>query len=87
MGDRSIEERVIDVVVNQLGGNKDQLIRKTSFVNDLYADSLDTVELIMKLEEEFDIAIPDDETEKILTVGQAVDYISSALARETSPTS
>ncbi len=87
MGNRSIEERIIDVVVCQLGGNKDQIDRKTSFVSDLCADSLDVIELIIKFEEEFDIAIPDSEAEKILTVGQAIDYLNSALAGETLPAS
>jgi len=88
MGDhRSIEERVIDVVVKQLGGNRDQITRETSFVGDLFADSLDAWDLIMELEEEFDITISDDEVEEIRTVGQAVDHISSALAREASLTS
>lgn len=86
MGDPSIEERVIDVVVKQLGGNRNQITRETSFVDDLSADSLDAWDLIMELEEEFDITISDDEAEKILTVGQAIDRISSALAREASPT-
>ena len=74
----SIEERVIDIVSEQLGVNKDQVSRETSFVNDLGADSLDTVELVMELEEEFDINIPDDAAEKIQTVGQAIDYIEQA---------
>ena len=70
----SVEQRVIDIVAEQLGG-KDQITRETSFVNDLGADSLDTVELVMELEEEFDINIPDDVAEKIQTVGQAIDHI------------
>ena len=71
----SIEERVVDIVSEQLGVDKDKITRETSFVNDLGADSLDTVELVMALEEEFDIQIPDEEAEKITTVQQAVDYI------------
>ena len=71
----SIQERVIDIVAEQLGVNKDQVSPETSFVNDLGADSLDTVELVMELEEEFDINIPDDAAEKIQTVGQAVAFI------------
>lgn len=74
----SVQERVIDIVSEQLGVNKDQVSRETSFVNDLGADSLDTVELVMELEEEFDINIPDDAAEKIQTVGQAIDYIEQA---------
>ena len=73
----SIEERVTDIVSEQLGVEKDKISRETSFVNDLGADSLDTVELVMELEEEFDINIPDDAAEKIQTVGQAVEYIEN----------
>lgn len=75
----SVEQRVIDIVAEQLGVSKDQITRETSFVNDLGADSLDTVELVMELEEEFDINIPDDVAEKIQTVGQAVDHITKAV--------
>ena len=75
----SVEERVIDIVAEQLGSNKDQITRDTSFVNDLGADSLDTVELVMELEEEFDINIPDDAAEKIQTVGQAIEHIENTL--------
>jgi len=71
----SVEERVIDIVAEQLGAPKENVKPETSFVNDLGADSLDTVELVMELEEEFDITIPDDEAEKIQTVGEAVKYI------------
>jgi len=74
----SVEERVIDIVAEQLGVSKDQVSHETSFVNDLGADSLDTVELVMELEEEFDINIPDDAAEKIQTVGEAVDYIEKS---------
>ncbi len=73
----SILERVSDIVSEQLGVDKDKVSSETSFVNDLGADSLDTVELVMELEEEFDINIPDDAAEKIQTVGQAVEYIES----------
>ena len=75
----AVQERVIDIVAEQLGVSKDQITRETSFVNDLGADSLDTVELVMELEEEFDINIPDDVAEKIQTVGQAIDHISKAV--------
>jgi len=74
----SIKERVIDIVAEQLGASKEQINDTTSFVNDLGADSLDTVELVMELEEEFDINIPDDAAEKIQTVGQVVKYIEEA---------
>lgn len=74
----SIEERVIDIVAEQLGVDKEKITRETSFVNDLGADSLDQVELVMELEEEFDIQIPDDAAEKIQTVGQAIEFIEKA---------
>jgi len=76
----SVDERVIAIVAEQLGVNKDQINLETSFVNDLGADSLDTVELVMELEEEFDINIPDDAAEKIQTVGQAIEYIKKMQA-------
>lgn len=75
----SVEERVVDIVAEQLGVSKDQIKRETHFVNDLGADSLDTVELVMELEEEFDINIPDDAAEKITTVGEAIDHIEKAV--------
>ncbi len=74
----SIEERVVDIVAEQLGVEKDKVSRETHFVNDLGADSLDTVELVMELEEEFDISIPEDSAEKIQRVGEAIDYIEKA---------
>ena len=75
----SVEERVIEIVSEQMGVNKDQINKDTSFINDLGADSLDTVELVMELEEEFDITIPDEKAEEIQTVGQAVSYIEEHL--------
>ena len=74
----SIEERVIDIVADQLGVEKEKITRDSNFVNDLGADSLDTVELVMELEEEFEINIPDDAADKIQTVGEAIDHISNA---------
>lgn len=71
----TIEERVVNIVVEQLGVKKEDATLQASFVDDLGADSLDTVELVMALEEEFDIEIPDEEAEKIRTIQQAVDYI------------
>ena len=71
----SVEAKVIDVVAAQLGVDKDKITRDTSFVNDLGADSLDTVELIMELEEEFDTTIPESTAEQIQTVGQAIDFL------------
>jgi acyl carrier protein len=76
----SVQDRVIEIVASQLGGNKEQITRETSFINDLGADSLDTVELVMELEEEFEINIPDDAAEKIQTVGQAIDFIEKQQA-------
>jgi acyl carrier protein len=73
----SIEERVKKIVVEQLGVGEDQVTPEASFVDDLGADSLDTVELVMALEEEFDTEIPDEEAEKITTVQQAIDYINA----------
>jgi acyl carrier protein len=81
----SVEERVIGIVADQLGVSKEQITRDTSFVNDLGADSLDTVELVMELEEEFDINIPDDVAEKIQTVGQAIDHIEKAVEKDKVP--
>ncbi len=74
----SIQERVIDIVAEQLGADKEKITADTHFVNDLGADSLDTVELVMELEEEFDINIPDDAAEKIQTIGEAVKHIEEA---------
>ncbi|MHC4562966.1 MAG: acyl carrier protein [Planctomycetota bacterium] len=70
-----IEEKVIEIVAEQMGVDKGEVTRETSFVNDLNADSLDTVELVMEFEDEFELSIPDEEAEKIQTVGQAIDYI------------
>ena len=76
----SIEERVRKIVVEQLGVTEDQVTLEASFVDDLGADSLDTVELVMALEEEFEIDIPDEAAEKISTVQSAVDFIVDAKA-------
>ena len=70
-----IEAKVIEIVSEQMGVDKAQITRETSFINDLNADSLDTVELVMEFEDEFDMSIPDEEAEKIQTVGAAIDYI------------
>ncbi|MDD4004827.1 MAG: acyl carrier protein [Elusimicrobiaceae bacterium] len=75
----NIEERVKNIIVEQLGVDAAEVTPNAQFVNDLGADSLDTVELIMALEEEFDIEIPDDKAEKIKTVGEALDYIKQAV--------
>ena len=73
----TIEERVKKIVIEQLGVADDQVTPDASFVDDLAADSLDTVELVMALEEEFDAEIPDDEAEKITTVKQAIEFIQA----------
>ncbi len=73
----SIEERVKKIVVEQLGVNEDQVVNGASFVDDLGADSLDTVELVMALEEEFETEIPDEEAENITNVQQAIDYVTN----------
>jgi acyl carrier protein len=78
----STEERVIDIVCENLGVNKDQVTRNTSFIEDVGADSLDIVELVMELEEEFEITIPDEQAEKIKTVGEAIDYIDRELQKK-----
>jgi len=72
---KAIEEKVISIICEQMGAERSEITRQTSFINDLNADSLDTVELVMEFEDEFDTSIPDEEAEKIQTVGQAIDYI------------
>jgi acyl carrier protein len=74
---KNVEERVKNIIVEQLGVEPEQVKPEAQFVNDLGADSLDTVELIMALEEEFDIEIPDEQAEKIKTVGEALEHIKS----------
>jgi acyl carrier protein len=75
----TVEERVRKIVVEQLGVKEEEVNPDASFVDDLGADSLDTVELVMALEEEFECEIPDEEAEKITTVKQAIDYIEAHL--------
>jgi len=72
---QAIEAKVVEIVSEQMGVDKSEITRETSFINDLNADSLDTVELVMEFEDEFDMSIPDEEAEKIQTVGAAIDYI------------
>jgi acyl carrier protein len=71
----SVEEKVKEIIVDQLGVDEKQVNQEASFIDDLGADSLDTVELVMALEEEFDVEIPDEDAEKIATVQNAIDYI------------
>ncbi len=72
----SVEERVEKIVIEQLGVKAEEVTKEASFVDDLGADSLDTVELVMALEEEFETEIPDEDAEKITTVQQAIDYVT-----------
>jgi acyl carrier protein len=72
----SVEEKVKEIIIDQLGVEEKQVITQASFIDDLGADSLDTVELVMALEEEFDVEIPDEDAEKISTVQNAIDYIN-----------
>ncbi|HMW37834.1 MAG: acyl carrier protein [Saprospiraceae bacterium] len=73
----TVSERVKKIIVDKLGVDESEVTNESSFVNDLGADSLDVVELIMEFEKEFDTSIPDDQAEKIQTVGQAIDYLES----------
>ena len=77
MSDKSIEDRVKDIIVEQLGVSADQVTTDAKFIENLGADSLDTVELVMAFEEEFGIEVPDDEAEKLLSVGNVVTYIEA----------
>ena len=74
---QAIENKVVEIISEQMGVDKSEITRETSFINDLNADSLDTVELVMEFEDEFDMSIPDEEAEKIQTVGAAIDYIAN----------
>ncbi|MSQ76980.1 MAG: acyl carrier protein [Nitrospiraceae bacterium] len=77
--DGKVEEKVKKIVAENLGVEEDEVILDAKFVDDLGADSLDTVELVMAFEEAFDIEIPDEDAEKILTVGKAIDYIKEKM--------
>ena len=72
----AVEDKMIDIIVEQLSIDREKVVPEASFVNDLGADSLDLVELIMAMEEEFDVEIPDEEAEKIATVQNAIDYVA-----------
>jgi acyl carrier protein len=75
----ALEERVTDIVVEHLNVSRDEVVPEASFVDDLGADSLDIVELVMAMEEEFDVEIPDDDAEKIQTIGDAIAYLKEKL--------
>jgi acyl carrier protein len=77
-----VEDKVKDIIVEQLGVDASQVTPEASFVDDLGADSLDTVELVMALEEKFELEIPDDEAEKITTVGEAIEYLKKNAKEE-----
>lgn len=76
----NIDDKVKKIIVDQLGVDANEVTPEASFIDDLGADSLDTVELVMAFEEEFDIEIPDEDAEKMVTVGQAVEYLKKKLA-------
>ena len=75
--EKTIEQKVKDIIVEQLGVNADQVTPDAKFIEDLGADSLDTVELVMAFEEEFDIEVPDEEAEKLQSVGDVVTYVTA----------
>ena len=81
MSEKSISEKVKDIIVEQLGLNPEQVTESASFIEDLGADSLDTVELVMAFEEEFSVEVPDEDAEKLQTVGNVVDYIEKKTAK------
>jgi len=81
MSEKSISEKVKDIIVEQLGVNPEQVTESASFIEDLGADSLDTVELVMALEEEFGLEIPDEEAEKLQSVGDVIKYVEDAQAK------
>ena len=78
MSDKPIEQRVKDIIVEQLGVKPDQVVPAAKFIEDLGADSLDTVELVMALEEEFGIEVPDEQAEKLQSVGDMIKYVEDA---------
>ena len=75
MADKSLDERVKEIIVEQLGVNAEQVVPEAKFIEDLGADSLDTVELVMAFEEEFGVEVPDEDAEKLQTVGNVTDYL------------
>ena len=87
MTETEIEAKVIDIVAEQMGVDKSTISRETNFTNDLHADSLDTVELVMEFEDEFETSIPDEQAAKIQTIGQAVDFIEQAIGADSEESS
>lgn len=81
MAEKTIEQRIKDIIVEQLGVNADQVVAEAKFIEDLGADSLDTVELVMALEEEFGLEIPDEEAEKLQSVGDVIKYVEDTQAK------
>ena len=79
MSDNTTLDKITDIIIEKLGVDRNKVTSEAKFIEDLGADSLDTVELIMQFEEDFDIEIPDEDAEKILSVQQAVNYISNTL--------
>jgi acyl carrier protein len=75
MADKTLDERVKEIIVEQLGVNAEQVVPEAKFIEDLGADSLDTVELVMAFEEEFGVEVPDEDAEKLQTVGNVIDYL------------
>jgi acyl carrier protein len=81
MADKTIEQRIKDIIIEQLGVTADQVTPEAKFIEDLGADSLDTVELVMALEEEFGLEIPDDEAEKLQSVGDDIKHVEDSQAK------
>ena len=81
MDDKTIEQRIKDIIIEQLGVTADQVTPEAKFIEDLGADSLDTVELVMALEEEFGLEIPDDEAEKLQSVGDVIKHVEDSQAK------
>jgi acyl carrier protein len=79
-GSMELENRITEIIVEQLGVAREEVVPEASFIDDLGADSLDIVELVMAMEEEFDVEIPDDDAEKIQTIGDAISYLKEKLA-------
>ncbi len=82
MADKTLEDKVKDIIVEQLGVNPEQVTPEARFIEDLGADSLDTVELVMAFEEEFGVEVPDEDAEKLQTVGNVLEYISERVEKD-----